>query len=431
MRVWMQGLITGAILIAFGATAHAATPSYGVVPQNGAVPSNAEVQEMAAGGVKDMRLILHWGNVESVRGTYDWSSIDAMVRETTNYGVQPFFFIYGTPLWASKLDHRKGCNKHSCVVYPPKSGTTRRAFADFAAAAVKRYGPDGDFWKVPTASARLAAARAEVLGGVVPCPPPPLPPIPGCDDGTDPDPPPPPGTPPPPPPPPTDPPPPPPSPEPPPDQPPCGCTEAHPLRNWQLWNEQNSPKYFAPKVDIKAYAKMVKAAGSAIHQADPGADVVLGGAWGPESAAKVVLPLKPYLQQLYGVKGIKSAFDSIAVHPYASNTTASVAQMKVVRKVSKQEGDRNVATWVTEIGWAADGPKSNPYVKGMDGQAKLLRTTLSKFERGFNMKGLFWYSWRDLPGGEAICEWCGYAGLRNQDGSAKPAWDEFSKLAKG
>src|SRR6187431_2266192 len=129
MRAWMQGLMTGAMLIALGATAHAATPSYGVVPQNGAVPSNAEVQEMAAGGVKDMRLILHWGNVEAVQGTYDWSTIDAMVRETTNYGVQPFFFIYGTPAWASKLDHRKGCKKHSCVVYPPKSGTTRQAFA--------------------------------------------------------------------------------------------------------------------------------------------------------------------------------------------------------------------------------------------------------------------------------------------------------------
>ena len=36
-----------------------------------------------------------------------------------------------------------------------------------------------------------------------------------------------------------------------------------------------------------------------------------------------------------------------------------------------------------------------------------------------------------LPGGELICDWCGYAGLRNVDGSPKPAWNEFSTLAKG
>jgi hypothetical protein len=428
-RAWTQAGATLACLFAIGTTAQAASPHYGVVPQDGAVPSRAEVEEMAAGGVKDMRLILHWATVERVQGVYDWSSVDAMVRETTNYGVQPFFFIYGTPLWASKIDHRKGCTKHDCSVYPPISGKTRAAYADFAAAAAKRYGPDGDFWKVPSASARLEELRAGMFK--IPCTvttPIPLPP--GCtpDEPPPPDPP---GTPTQPPPPPTEPPPPPPSPEPPPDQAPCGCTEAHPLRAWQIWNEQNSPKYFAPKVDIPAYAKIVKAAGTAIHDVDPGADVVLGGAWGPESASKVVLPLKPYLKQLYSVKGIKDAFDSIAVHPYAANTEASVEQMKVASKVAKQEGDKKVGIWVSEIGWAADGPKKNPYVKGMEGQAKLLRKTLTKFEQGFNLRGLFWYSWRDLPGGDLICEWCGYAGLRNLDGSPKPAWAEFTKLAQG
>jgi hypothetical protein len=420
-------------VVAFAATARAATPDYGVSPQNGAVPSRAEIEEMAAGGVKQIRLLLHWGTVESTKGTYNWSGVDATVRETANYGVKPFFFIYGTPTWAAKLDGRKGCNKKDCSVYPPTSNRTEKAYANFAAAAVKRYGPNGDFWKVPSASARLTQAKSLALVGLVPCPPAPLPPIPGCGDGGQepPPPPPPPGSPPPPPPPPTEPPPPPPSPEPPPDQAPCGCTEAHPLQTWQLWNEQNSSKYYAPKVDVKEYAQLVEKAGPAIHEADPGAEVILGGTWGPASASKVVLPNKPYLKQLYAVKGIKSAFDSIALHPYASNPGASVEQLKVARKVTKQEGDKKVGIWVTEIGWASDGPKKNPYVKGVDGQAEMLRKTLSKYEHGFNVKGVFWYSWRDLPGGETICDWCGYAGLHYVDGSPKPAWGEFSKLAKG
>jgi hypothetical protein len=116
---WLGGLATGLMVIAFAATARATVPDYGVSPQNGAVPSRAEIEEMAAGGVKQIRLLLHWGTVESTRGTYNWSGIDATVRETANYGVKPFFFIYGTPTWAAKLDGRKGCKKKDCSVYPP------------------------------------------------------------------------------------------------------------------------------------------------------------------------------------------------------------------------------------------------------------------------------------------------------------------------
>ena len=200
---------------------------------------------------------------------------------------------------------------------------------------------------------------------------------------------------------------------------------------WQLWNEQNSPKYYAPKVDIAAYAKLVKAAGNAIKDVDPEADVILGGTWGPDEADSV-LPITPYLKALYKVKKIERSFDSIALHPYAANPGAALAQLTAARAAARRAGDRKVGLWVTELGWAADGPTSNPYVKGLDGQAELLTKTLNKFEqkRGkLNLRGLFWYSWRDLAGGELICDWCGYAGLRTLDGSAKPAWDAFVAFA--
>jgi hypothetical protein len=428
-------LLVATTLALLGTVAATATaqPIYGVAPQDGAVPSHDEISEMAAGGVDQIRLLLHWPSVESVRGTYDWSGTDAVVRETSNYGVQPFFFFYGTPAWASKVDHRKHCLGGDCSVYPPDSNTTRRAFAKFAKAAVKRYGPGGDFWKVPAARA-IPDFRSTAFGKSArryPC----IPPVnlPGCTPDPPPPPPPtPPGTPPPPPPPPP-PAPPPPSPVPPPDQAPCGCTEAHPLRTWQIWNEQNSPKYFAPKVDIADYARLVKSAGKAIKSVDPDADVILGGAWGPESA-KSVLPITPYLADLYRVKGIKSRFDSIALHPYAANPGASLAQLEAAHTAAKRAGDGKVGIWITELGWASDGPKKNPIVKGLDGQAKMLTKTLAKFEkkqRHFNLRGVFWYSWRDKAGGELICDWCGYAGLRALDGSAKPAWDAFTKVASG
>jgi hypothetical protein len=42
---------------------------------------------------------------------------------------------------------------------------------------------------------------------------------------------------------------------------------------------------------------------------------------------------------------------------------------------------------------------------------------------------VFWYSWRDLPEGDLICAWCGHSGLLNLDGSPKPAWDVFTRMA--
>ena len=413
-----------AVLSVAAASASAAKPTYGVVPQDGAVPGADDLERMPKAGISSMRLLLHWGSVEPVPGVYNWGGIDATVRETTNRGIEPLFFLYGSPSWVTARDKRD-CPPTDCSVYAPRSKGTRSAFARFARAAVERYGPGGDFWKVPN----LVRGEASPLGLVgPPAPVCGLVPVPGCQ-------PPPPDDPenPPPPPPPTEPPPPPPSPEPPPDQAPCGCTKASPLRVWQVWNEQNSPKYFAPRVDVKSYGKLLEATSKAIKAEDPGAEVMLGGMWGPQSATKVVLPLRNYLKRLYAIKGIEKSFDSIGVHPYAANERGSLQQLENVRRAAVRAGDRKVRMWVTELGWASSGPKKNPYVKGRKSQAKLLGKALGSFERKrghLRLDGVYWYSWRDKPGGELICDWCGYAGLRDVDGTAKPAWKAFSRVAR-
>jgi hypothetical protein len=201
---------------------------------------------------------------------------------------------------------------------------------------------------------------------------------------------------------------------------------------WQIWNEQNSPKYFAPDADARAYGAMVKAAGDAIHAVDPGADVILGGMWGPGSAKGIVVPVRTYLRQLYQQKGIAKSFDSIALHPYAKTASASVAQLVSARHSVLDATDRKAGMWVTEIGWAAGGPKDEPYVKGRRGQAQLLSKALGAYERKerhLNLRGVFWYSWRDRAGGSGICAWCGNAGLLAKNGSPKPAWNAFVRLA--
>jgi hypothetical protein len=395
------------------ADAGAARPVYGVVPQDGAVPAFEDLELMPRAGITSVRLMAHWGSAETTRGTYDWTTLDAMVRETTNRGIQPMLFLYGSPHWATTLDGRD-CPDETCTIYPPRSDATRAAFAAFAKAAVERYGPGGDFWEPPSLLPEGDGAEASggLLCGLLPLPP--------CESEPEPHPP-------------LPPPPPPPSPVPPPDQPPCGCTEPSPLRVWQVWNEQNSPKYFAPKVSVKLYSKMLRRAGDAIHSVDPGADVMLGGMWGPNNAGKVVMPVKTYLKKLYRVKGIERSFDSIALHPYASTAKQSLGALELGRKLVKRAGDRSVGMWVSELGWASGGPKSNPYVVGKSGQARIAKKVLKSFHKrrkALRLRGIYWYSWRDLDGGSGICDWCGHAGLRARDGSAKPAWRAFSRAAR-
>ena len=144
-------------------------------------------------------------------------------------------------------------------------------------------------------------------------------------------------------------------------------------------------------------------------------------------------PVGRYLSRLYHVPGIESSFDAIAIHPYARGSGRSLAQVEAARRILKRSGDRRAGLWITELGWAAKGPRRNPYVKGLAGQARLLARTLGRLERrarSFRLRGVFWYSWRDKAGGSSICEWCAHAGLRARDGSAKPAWRAFARVAR-
>jgi hypothetical protein len=402
------------VTLTLASPALAAKPVFGIVPQDGALPSTSDLDLMPGAGIGGLRTMVSWAQIERNPGQYDWTQADAIIRETTNRGIEPLVFLYGTPDWAAKLDHRD-CVEGDCSVYPPKTKAARNAFGAFAAAAASRYGPGGDFWQapvIPPATPAIAAPVATLDDEPSDCPLP----VPICPPEPSPTPP-----------------PPAPPPDPPlPTEPPCGCTTAHPITTWQIWNEENSPKYFAPKVNVPRYAAILNSAAEGIRYVDPTAEIVLGGMWGPHSAREVVTPTKEYLEKLYAL-GAGASFDSIAIHPYADNARASVDQLESARRVVTKAGDPKVGIWITEIGWAGRGPSDNPYVKGLIGQARVLTRALSQFKRmsrAFNVRGVFWYSWRDKKGGDVICEWCGHAGLRTKAGAEKPAWRAFVRVAR-
>ena len=48
-----------------------------------------------------------------------------------------------------------------------------------------------------------------------------------------------------------------------------------PIQSWQIWNEPNLAKYFAPQPSVSEYARLLEISQAAIRGQDPQAQIVL------------------------------------------------------------------------------------------------------------------------------------------------------------
>ena len=202
-----------------------------------------------------------------------------------------------------------------------------------------------------------------------------------------------------------------------------------PVKAWQIWNEPNSRVFFGTKPSPRAYAKLLKAASTAIRSQDPAADVLLGG-MAELSGSHKATPGPKYLRALYRIKGIERYFDAIAVHPYAAKAAVAVDQVREFRSVMVRAGDRGAGLWVTEIGWSS-ASGGNPLAVGRAGQASRLRQAFGQLtnQKGrLGLRGIVWFSWEDSR--SSICDWCAKSGLLSSGGRAKPALRQYRRFAK-
>jgi polysaccharide biosynthesis protein PslG len=115
----------------------------GVIPQR---PVEAgEGYAMRRAGIDSTRVWISWAEVEANRGEYDWSRPDALIQAVIKEGLGVLPLLYGSPAWAAQEDGYV-CFGTGCIAFAPASAETRTEFAEFAAAAVRRYGPEGAFW---------------------------------------------------------------------------------------------------------------------------------------------------------------------------------------------------------------------------------------------------------------------------------------------
>jgi polysaccharide biosynthesis protein PslG len=196
-----------------------------------------------------------------------------------------------------------------------------------------------------------------------------------------------------------------------------------PVRSWQVWNEPSLPPYWASGPDPAAYVRMLKAASAAVKRVDPGAVVVSAGL--PQS--RLGIPFAKFLNGMYDA-GAASAFDVLAVHPYARDEQGVIAAVEEARDLMASRGD-DAAIWVTELGWASGGPVS-PFTAGKLGQAARIRRALSLLARrrpDLGVRGVVYYAWRDSrPYPPDFRDFWGlHTGLHDLAGRPKPALEAF------
>jgi hypothetical protein len=197
-----------------------------------------------------------------------------------------------------------------------------------------------------------------------------------------------------------------------------------PIQSWQIWNEPNLRKYFAPTPSPGKYAQLLRMSRVAIEGQDPQARLVLAGMVGYTD-----LKAWDFLDALYEVGNVKGSFDATALHPYGSDIDRVRSAFRQFRRVMREHNDGGTPLWVTEMGWGSNPPDQFGINKGLEGQERMLRNSFQLIlanRAGWNVQRLFWFFWRDpathKPG---TCSFCSSAGLLRYDRTPKPAYNAF------
>jgi hypothetical protein len=202
-----------------------------------------------------------------------------------------------------------------------------------------------------------------------------------------------------------------------------------PIRNWQIWNEENDHRF--GEASAGGYAALLRVSAPAIRSVDPDARIVLGGLYA-KPRVKPSLPATTFLRRLYRRRGVKRLFDDAALHPYMPNPSAMATQIAALRAVMKRHGEGYKGLYVTEFGWGSQtrAEGGDKFERGPATQAAYAESSwkiLFANRRRWNLRGAFWFTWRDIPAAVTRCDFCDSNGLLDLNGYPKPALGSFAR----
>ena len=171
-----------------------------------------------------------------------------------------------------------------------------------------------------------------------------------------------------------------------------------PIRAWQIWNEQNSPTFFRPRPNVRAYAELLAAAHDAIAARDPGARDrprrhVRHPARRPEAGDRRRGVPPPALPPARGGSGLRRCRP--APLRRRGSTASSTRSACCATRSSAPATTR--ALWITELGWASGGlvPSARPRPPRPGGRLRRAFRYFLERRRRMGIEAVAWYSWRD------------------------------------
>jgi hypothetical protein len=230
-----------------------------------------------------------------------------------------------------------------------------------------------------------------------------------------------------------------------------------------IWNEPNHPLWLLPQrsngapVAPHLYRELVRAAEPAIHEADPGADVVMGtlAPSGSDSHSSGA-PIRPlvflrsmacvdsHYRMLHsgGCRGFRApAADAFSLHPHGirlspdaharSRDDAPLGDLKrfeaVLDRLTSEHrlhvvGAQRFPLFLTEFAYQTNPPDRYLGVS-LRTQAAWLARAAQLAWRDPRVRGLTWYVWKDGPLGRNGSGW--QSGVLRSDGTPKPSLTAF------
>jgi beta-xylosidase len=186
-----------------------------------------------------------------------------------------------------------------------------------------------------------------------------------------------------------------------------------------IWNEPNNKSHWDPEVDPEwlRFSEMAIMAGDAIEAENAGVTRVLGG----------ISPIDPLFVQRMRSHGVLDHIDAIAVHGFPLDWNLWQIH-EWPAKLDEIRAETDLPIWVSEVGISTFGAEE-VQLWGLKRTAELLIGKASRIQ---------WYSLYDLPmawgattrhreaeGSSYYRHF--YMGLLREDGSPKPAAEEFAR----
>lgn len=200
---------------------------------------------------------------------------------------------------------------------------------------------------------------------------------------------------------------------------------------WEVWNEQNSAFFWRPRPSTREYARLLRISATEIHDADPDAQIIVGGMFGtpPEPSS---IDAWTFIRRLLRDPAIRALVDVVGVHPYAPEISGVQFQLEEMREALDEAGAEDTPLWITEVGWGSS--PGGGLKKGSLGQAELLKGVFDLLEAErdrLGIEGVVWFTWRDVEGLPGRRTFNASSGLLSSSGEEKPAFRRYVEETGG